>query len=38
MSDHLKGEDILQHIGAPPGSILKEAKPQYGLAESPGYL
>ncbi len=32
-----KGENLLEHIGAPPGSILKAVKPQYGLAESPGY-
>ena len=32
-----KGENILSKIGAPPGSILKAIKPQYGLAESPGY-
>jgi len=31
-----KGENVLAHIGAPPGSILKAIKPQYGLAESPG--
>ena len=32
-----KGELVLQDIGAPPVSILKAVKPQYGLAESPGY-
>ncbi len=30
-------ENVLTQIGAPPGSILKAIKPQYGLAESPGY-
>ena len=32
-----EGENVLQQIGAPAGSILKAVKPQYGLAESPGY-
>ena len=32
-----KGEDVLERIGAPSGPILKAVKPQYGLAESPGY-
>lgn len=32
-----KGENVLEQIGAPPNSILKAIKPQYGLPESPGY-
>ena len=27
----------MNHIGAPPGSILKAIKPRYGLAEPPWY-
>ena len=32
-----KGENILEQIRAPHGSVLKALKPQYRLAESPGY-
>jgi len=32
-----KGENVLDQIGAPKGSMLKAIKPQYGLPESPGY-
>lgn len=32
-----KGEIVLQRIGAPPGTILRAIKAQYGLGDSPGY-
>lgn len=32
-----KGEKVLDKLGEPPGSILKEIKPQYALAGYPGY-
>jgi len=32
-----KGQRVLETLGAPPGSLLKAVKPQYGLIESPTY-
>ena len=32
-----RGENVLQILGAPPGSLLKAIQPLYGLPESPSY-
>ncbi len=32
-----KGENVLERIGAEPGSLLHAIKPQYGHSDAPGY-